>query len=43
MHLSTRNHSWVSFQGFAEAYNDTFSVKKEKGEVCMRIMLFEYV
>ena len=43
MHLSTRNHSWVSFKGFAEAYNDKFSVKKERGEVCMRIMLFEYV
>ena len=20
-----RNHAWVSFQGFCEAYNDTFS------------------
>ena len=25
------NHSWVSFQGFAEAYNDTFQLPKETG------------
>ena len=24
--FSTRNHSWVSFQGFCEAYNDTFQL-----------------
>jgi len=26
------NHSWVSFQGFAEAYNDGFGVGKDLGE-----------
>ena len=33
IYLPIRNHSWVSFQGFAEAYNDTFSINKENGEV----------
>ena len=23
-----RNHAWVSFQGFAESYNDTFTLSK---------------
>ena len=26
-----RNHAWVSFEGFAEAYNDAFCVSKENG------------
>lgn len=25
------NHSWVSFQGFSEAYNDAFSLSDEQG------------
>lgn len=25
------NHSWVSFQGFAEAYNDGFVIEKGMG------------
>ena len=26
-----RNHAWVSFQGFAESYNDTFTLSKDSG------------
>ena len=32
-----RNHSWVSFQGFAEAYNDTFQLNKEEGQYIMHV------
>jgi hypothetical protein len=28
---SLANHAWVSFQGFAESYNDTYSLPKEAG------------
>lgn len=31
-YLPCSNHSWVSFQGFAEAYNDTFQLSKELGK-----------
>ena len=27
-----RNHAWVSFQGFAESYNDTYSLSKDEGK-----------
>ena len=27
-----RNHSWVSFQGFAEAYNDAFDLPSNLGK-----------
>ena len=26
------NHSWVSFQGFSESYNDAFKLTFDKGE-----------
>ena len=29
-----RNHAWVSFQGFAEAYNDAFPLPRALGK-CM--------
>ena len=29
--LHCRNHSWVSFQGFSESYNDTHSLSGEQG------------
>ena len=29
--LSFRNHAWVSFQGFAEGYNDAHNLQKEQG------------
>ena len=29
------NHSWVSFQGFAEAYNDTFQLPKALGKLSL--------
>ena len=38
LYVHIRNHSWVSFQGFAEAYNDTFSVKMENGNVVYESM-----
>lgn len=30
--IPCRNHSWVSFQGFCESYNDAFNLPQELGE-----------
>ena len=32
MVFSHRNHAWVSFQGFCEAYNDAFEIERHLGE-----------
>ena len=29
--FSHGNHAWVSYQGFAESFNDTFTLGKEEG------------
>ena len=31
MFFSCSNHSWVSFQGFAESYNDGFRIERGMG------------
>ena len=30
--MTCSNHSWVSFQGFSESYNDAFKLAIDKGE-----------
>ena len=37
-----RNHAWVSFQGFAEAYNDTHNLEKEEGECIKTLDAYYY-
>ena len=31
------NHSWMSFQGFSESYNDTSELPKETGMIYMPV------
>ena len=31
--LLCRNHAWVSFEAFSEAYNDAFKLGKETGTI----------
>ena len=31
--VQCRNHSWVSFQGFCESYNDAFNLPRDLGEM----------
>ncbi len=38
--LACRNHSWVSFQGFSETYNDTHSLNKDQGFIIFNAMPF---
>ena len=40
--VTRRNHSWVSFQGYAESYNDAFNVPVDKGAGLHKYFLIHY-